>query len=309
MAKTALAIDIGASNIRVALISKEGKVLQKISQKTNKKGKSGTVLTNQIIDLAESILKKNQKIAGIGVSSIGPLDYKIGGIKESPNIPYKFVPIIKPLRRRFSLPVYLYNDCLAAVWGEKIYGAGKKVKNLVYITISTGIGGGAIVDNHLLFGRDGNAVEIGHFFVEEKYHLLCGCLKGYGHWEGCCSGNNLPRFIKVWAKANGLKLRFPTKTAKDIFDAARKKEKVALKFIEELAKINGRAISTIIVAYDPELITLGGAVVLNNKEFIIKPLKKYIDHFLRIPLIKTTPLKENTALLGGAALVFYPPKT
>lgn len=307
MEKRVLAIDIGASNLRVALISQQGRILEKITQKTRKKGKSGEVITGQVLELADFLLKKAPCILGIGISSIGPLDYKNGGIKESPNIPFKFVPLVEPLSSAFGLPILLFNDCLCAVWGEKIYGLGKNFKNLVYITLSTGIGGGAIVDDHLLFGKDGNACEIGHLIIEEKYNFLCSCNKGRGHWEGIASGTNIPRFFKAWLNEKRLKVGFKTKRAKDIFEAAKKKNKIALRFIQELGKINARAISTIISAYDPALITLGGAVALNNKKLILEPLKKYIDHYLRAPKIKITPLGEDITLLGAAAVVFFPP--
>lgn len=307
MEKICLALDIGATNLRIALINKQGKILKKVCQPTKRQGKDGKVITDQIIKLADSLVKKEPLLSGVGIASAGPLDYKKGGIKNSPNIPFQFVPLLKPLSSTFGLPVSLLNDCLAAVWAEKIYGAGKNLENLVYVTISTGIGGGAIVNSHLLFGKNGNAVEVGHSIIEEKYNFLCSCGKGRGHWEGIASGNDIPRFFQAWLKKTKSKTNFKAKSAKDIFSAAKNKNRIALKFIEELGKINARALSNIIVAYDPELITLGGAVVLNNKELILKPIKKYIDRFLTPPKIKITPLGKDIVLLGAAATVFYPP--
>ena len=307
MEKICLALDIGATNLRIALINKQGKILKKICQTIKRRGKDGKIVTDQIIKLTDFLIKKEPLLSGIGIASIGPLDYKKGGIKNSPNIPFRFIPLLGPLSSTFGLPISLLNDCLAAVWAEKIYGAGKHLESLVYITISTGIGGGAIVDNHLLFGKDGNAAEIGHFIIEEKYNFLCSCDKGRGHWEGIASGSNLPRFFQAWLKKTKSKANFKTKSAKNIFSAAKNKDRIALKFIEELGKINARALSNIIVAYNPELITLGGAVVLNNKELILEPIKKYIDHFLTPPKIKITPLGKDIVLLGAAAVVFYPP--
>lgn len=308
MKKTAVAIDLGATNLRVALISKEGVLLKKISQKVKKK-EGEKAISNQIVDNVKKIIDSSiTSIAGIGISSIGPLDYKRGGIVNSPNIPFRFVSLLKPLKKAFALPVYLANDCTASVFGEKIFGAGKKVKNLVYITISTGIGGGAIVDGHLLFGRDGNATEIGHLIVDTKYNLLCSCKKGYGHWEGLASGRNIPRFFEAWIEKSKIKVNFRYKSAKDIFDAAKRGERTAHYFVEQvLGKVNARGVSNVIVAYNPALITLGGAVVLNNEELILEPIKKYIDHYLEPPKIKVTPLGADIGLFGAAAFVFYNP--
>ncbi len=303
----AIAVDLGASNLRVALISKNGKILKYLRTETPKTGNSGTIITKTLIVLINALLEGQSKkqIAGIGISSIGPLDHKSEKILDSPNIPFKEIPLTKPLKKYFFFPIYLSNDCTAAVWGEKIFGAGRKYENLVYVTISSGIGGGAIVDNHLLCGHNGNVAEVGHFIVDTKYNLLCGCKKGYGHWEGYCSGNNLPRFFRYWLKYNKIKKKCPVKTAKDIFDLARKADKVVLKFLEEIGQINARGISNIIIAYSPEIISIGGAVFLNNKEFILPYIKKNIDKYLTAPKIITTPLGEDITLFGAAALVFF----
>lgn len=308
MKNIVLAIDIGASYLRAALINKAGKVLEKIAKPTRKKGKNGQVLTAQILEIIFQLMPKSSDLKGIGIGSIGPLDYKKGRILKSPSLPFSSVPLVSALKKNFpSLKISLLNDCGAAVWGEKIWGAGKNLENLVYITISTGIGTGAVVNGRLLFGRDGNAAEMGHQIIEEKYNFLCSCGKGRGHWEGIASGRNIPRFFKAWLKRENLKANFRYQTAKEIFAAAKEKDKIALKFLQELGKINARAVSNIIVAYNPALITLGGAVALNNADLILMPLKKNIDRFLSPPKIKITGLGEDIVLLGAAASVFLPP--
>ena len=309
MKKATIAIDLGATNLRVALISKRGKCFKKIQSKTPKKGVSPQIIVAEIIRLIQIILQDTKaNLKGACVSVAGPVDYQKGEVVNPPNIPFKRIPIVKPLSKFLKLPVLLYNDCNAAVWGEKHFGVGKKFKNIVYITISSGIGGGAIVDGHLLLGKSGSAAEIGHFKIDTKYNFPCGCKKGKGHWEGYCSGNNLPHFFKFWLKTN--KINFSTKnikTSKDIFDLARRKEKIVLKFLEEIGRLNAAGINNVIVAYDPEIIVLGGSVVLYNKEFILPYFKKYIERFLKVPKITITPLKEDVVLFGAASLVFWPP--
>jgi len=302
----ALAVDLGATKIQSALISEGGEIIEKIKEETKKEGKDGKIITKQIISQLKRLIKKESEILGIGIGSIGPIDYKRGEIKNTPNLPFKKIPLISPLKKIFGLPVFLLNDCNAGVLGEKYFGAGKKFENLVYVTISSGIGGGAIVNGKLILGKGGNAVEIGHMIVETKYNLMCSCKKGKGHWEAYCSGNNLLRFFKVWLKERKIKINRYPKKAKEIFEMAKRGEKIAKEFLlKEVGKINAKAISNLIVAYDPELITLGGAVVLNNPEFILPPIEKYIDHFLPyLPKIKITPLKEDIILLGSAAFVF-----
>ncbi|MFH1401491.1 MAG: ROK family protein, partial [Parcubacteria group bacterium] len=159
----AIAVDLGATNIRMALISRQGKIIKKIKEKTPKTGRSGIIISEQIKRMIYSLVPKEgiRKMAGIGIGSIGPLDLKKGAVVNTPNVPFKFIPVVKPLEKEFKLKVSLFNDCRAGVWGEKCFGAGKGKENLVYITISTGLGGGAIVNDKLLLGADGNAGEIG----------------------------------------------------------------------------------------------------------------------------------------------------
>lgn len=306
MKNLAIAIDFGASNIRVALVSPEGKILAKKKEPTIKEGASCTIITKQITRLVRSLLEENKvkKVKGIGISSVGPLNYKKGGPENSPNIPFSFVPLVQPLQKEFSVPVLLYNDGNAAALGEKQFGSGKNIQNLVYITISTGIGGGAIVDGNLLLGKSGNAAEVGHFIVDTSYSIPCTCQKGIGHWEGLASGRNIPRFFEAWLQQEKKTASFEAKSAKDIFEAAKKGEAIALEFIEELSKVNGRAISNVVAAYDPDLITLGGSVALNNSKIIVDGIVKYTDHFLKSPKIFATKLGEDITLLGAAASVF-----
>ena len=304
--KLAIAIDLGATNLRVALVSPNGKILKKVKEETAKTGKDGSIVSSQIIRLIQEVIKETslKKIAGIGIASIGPLDYKRGGPSHSPNVPFSFIPLVQPIHKKFSLPVALHNDANAAALTEKHFGAGKRTKNLVYITISTGIGGGAIVDSNLLLGKGGNAAEIGHMIVDTTYKLLCTCKKGVGHWEGLASGANIPRFFRVWRETAKKESAVQTQTAKEIFDLARRKNSVVLEFIDVLAKVNAAAISNIIVAYDPELITIGGSVALNNPQFILDGINRYVDHYLKLPKIQVTKLGEDIGLLGAAAAVF-----
>ncbi|MBU1045514.1 ROK family protein [Patescibacteria group bacterium] len=306
----AIAVDIGATNLRAGIVSKNGKILKRFETQTPKIKNRPNLLISTIIVLINSLLEHYDKkrILGIGAAVASPIDPKKGEIVTPPNLPYKEVPIVKPLKKYFSMPVIIANDCTAAVWAEKHFGAGKASKNFVYLTISSGIGAGIIADNHLLTGHNENAGEVGHFIVDTTYNLPCPCKKGTGHWEGYCSGSDMPFFLKIWLKSEKIKKKYAVKTSKDIFDLAKGKDKNILSFLKEIGKINARGISNIIVAYNPEIIIMGGAIVLNNHALIIPEIKKNIDKFLAPPKIIISPLKENACLLGAASLIFYPEK-
>lgn len=304
--KKVIAIDLGATHLRVAVVNEKGKVATKNRESLNKSGESNKAISKQMINQIAPLIEEYDPQA-ITIGSIGPLDLKKGAIVNTPNVKFNLIPIKEPLESEFNLSVKLFNDCQAAVWGEATYGAGKDLQNVVYITISTGIGGGAVVDNHLLKGVNNNAVEIGHQIVEEKYDFKCSCGKGKGHWEGIASGENLPRFFKAWLDKNNLEVDFDPTDSKAILGQAENNETVK-SFVKELGKINARAISNIIVAYSPALITIGGAVTLNHPKIILDPIKDNIDHFLKEPKIKITPLGEEITLIGATASHFYPPQ-
>ena len=303
---TAVVVDLGATNLRVALVDRKGKISRKTTVRTIRKGPSGTIVTHQIIGQIKKILLGYKgDLAGIGVSAAGRLDIKMGLVLNH-NIGFRKIPIVRPIKSVFRRPVILLNDANAAALTEYTFGAGRKKKNLVYITISSGIGGGVIVNDNLLLGRSGNAGEVGHWHVDSTFGLLCSCKKGTGHWEGCASGENIPRFFEAWcAKEKIIRKRFRMTSTMDIFSFAKKGNKTALEFLKVLGVINGRGISNVIAAYDPEVIVLGGSVVLQNQKIILKNLLKNIDHYLTpLPQISVTKFGDDVSLVGASVAVF-----
>ena len=304
----AVGVDLGATNLRVVVADENGEFLVKISEHTVHEG-TGWNVTAQIIRMIKEALTKSgvdlREVAGIGVGAIGPLDLRRGVILKTPNLPFEEIPIVEPLEKEFGKPVRMLNDCTTAVVGEKHFGAGKGKDNIVYVTISTGIGGGAYVDGYLLLGKDGNFCEPGHTVIDPYGKLECSCGKR-GHWEAYCSGRCIPRFVKLlkeeWSvKETVLKGDF---TAKDFFDAVRQGDEFALKALKLIQKFNAIGFANIIDMYDPSLITVGGSVALNNKEYIIDPLQEAVKDYIinRPPEIKATPLGGDIVLYGAVAL-------
>jgi glucokinase len=249
-------------------------------------------------------------VESVGVGSIGPIDIASGCITDTPNLPFKEIPVTEPLREAFGAPVSLLNDCTAAVLGEKSFGAGKEIDNLAYVTLSTGLGGGAIVDGHLLIGKDGNAVEVGHITIDPDSPLTCGC-GSPGHWEAYSSGNNIPNFARHILREEGSGLIHELMegdpgalTVEILFEAAKAGDAAALRVVDELGKVNAVGFANVVNAFDPELITIGGSIALNNPELILEPILENIDmHLLnRRPRIMITPLGDDVVLCGALAM-------
>jgi len=319
--KIAVGVDLGGTNVRVALGDENGRILAKISERTEKaKGPEGvSEQIARIIHYLEEKKVKTRKITGIGIGSAGPLDLKRGGLMRPTNIPYDFVPLVEPLEDMFHLPTYLLNDCSAAVMGERFFGAGKKHENLAYITLSTGIGGGIYVDGHLLIGKDGNATEIGHFTIDFEGRLTCGCGRK-GHWEAYCSGNGIPNYVRLLLSQrrreeikDSLLLRTVKGdpnllTAKILYDCAKAGDPLSLELAEKIGILNSIGFACVVDAYDPSLITVGGSIALKNESLVIDPIRRNIKKHARnrVAEIMITPLRDDVVLYGALAMVFHP---
>jgi glucokinase len=301
-----LAVDIGATNVRVASGDRTG-LLSKLSEGTDREnGPLG--VSAQIVRMAHEL--GMESVEAVGVGSIGPIDLSSGSIVDTPNFPFKEIPVTELLREEFHVPVSLLNDCAAAVLGERQFGAGRGLDDLAYVTLSTGLGGGAIVDGHLLIGKDGNAVEVGHITIDPDSPLVCGC-GSPGHWEAYASGSNIPEFVRhsLGDEDNGSKLfrlaggNLEDLNAEILFEAAKGGDATAIRVVEELGRVNAVGFANVVNAYDPELITIGGSIALNNPEMILAPILENIDRHLlnRKPRIMITPLGEDVVLYGALA--------
>ena len=312
-----IAVDMGGSNLRVALF-KDDTIVRYAKVPTPREGSGGEIYSEAVIDLIRSNLTADDiaSAKALGVSVPGPYDPEKGELIHSPNLLFPVVPIKAPLENEFHKPVFVMNDCNCGVLGEVgIDGAGgadvacgaedgegagdhSDRKNVVYISMSTGIGCGVIADGRLLLGNTGNAGEVGHLFVDGTYSVKCSC-NHIGHWEGYASGRGIPHFFRAYCRKNQIPMKCSAilPTAADIFAGIKEELKntesgadsdaagadgcggfgVFAGFYEELSKVNARAVSSIIAAYSPAVIILDGSVAMNNGELIIAGILKYID--------------------------------
>ncbi len=315
-----IAVDIGATRTRVALVE-SGRIIAKVEGKTPRKG-SSTIISEKVVELIKELGDKAAKATRIGVGSIGPLDLSRGLIVGAPNIEIPVVKLVEPLMEATGKPVILANDCMAAVWGEYLYGRWRGTENIVYVTISTGIGGGMIVDGHLLVGKKGNAHEIGHITVDVMGRMPCKC-GGRGHWEAYSSGDNIPRFAKhliagmeKHAAKSSLDAEFVEKvyrgiSAREVFEYARRGSKLAQMVVEEVNRINMAGIEAVVNLYDPEVVVLGGSVVLNNVDLVFNPLREALQSWRGLvtdaPRLELASFGDDEVLVGAAAIAENPP--
>ena len=302
---TAIAVDLGATNLRVGLVTGSGRIERLNVATIPQNPTDAIVITDLIIRTIHAVASDHEiaASAGIGIGAAGPVDRSHTTILHPPNIPLDTIPIAGSLIEEFNLPVRLVNDCCAGLIGEAAYGEGRGCPNFVYLTLSTGIGAGIIANGSIVTGRDGNAGEVGHLFVDSEYGLTCGC-GGRGHWEGYASGRFLPRFYHAWRERNDLPMvKDPIHSASDIFHAIRESPDPAKHgFIRELGRINARGVSDIIVAYDPDAIVLDGSVVLKNPDLILPQIEEFADRYLPLPRLALSSLAGHAPLLGAAVI-------
>ncbi len=288
----AIGIDIGASKTAVGICNSKGVILAKSTRPTG----IPEELPEQIRALLAEADFAMKKIRGIGVGTVGPLDIKTGRILRTPNLPaWRGIPIVKLLRRAFGVPVVLDNDANAAALAELKFG--HKKQNFIYLTLSTGIGAGIVIDGRVYRGAAGNAGEVGHMIIEgARMAPCCGCGKR-GCFEALASGSAIAKRAKKL-----LKLKHAS--AEIVFQRARAGDKKARKIIEEAAFYLGVGLANLSEIFDPELIVLGGGLTKAWALFeriVQKTLKRYAR---QAPQLILTKLGDDNVLMGAAALVF-----
>ncbi|WP_448577307.1 ROK family protein [Thermosphaera sp.] len=310
-----LAVDLGASKTRIAVCSKDT-IVEKTVEITPKQGDEYTIARFIWETVRKRFPTYIENIEAVGVASIGPLDIKKGIAVNPTNLPFKEIKLLEPLTTYFGTRVLVANDAVAAAWGEKNYGLGKPFKNIVYLTLSTGVGAGVIVDNHLLIGKEGNAHEVGHIIIDFNSELECGC-GGRGHWEAFAGGINIPRVAKLLASKHKISselfeflLKHPEATAKDVFEYCRRGDRLGMLVVDLYVKASRAGIASIINTYDPELLVLGGGVFLNNQDILFEKIVSGLENDVvtSMPVIKPTAFGDDVGLYGALALAANPPR-
>ncbi len=269
-----LCVDIGATNTVLGIGKEDFRKVKKVETEN---------FLYEIGPTIENFLSRAgfEDVDEVTVAAAGPVEVE-KGLFYPPNIDMEEVQIREPLEE--FAEVNILNDCAAAVLGE--YNYGETSEDLLYITISSGIGAAFISGGELVEGWNGNLGEVGHMKVGEN--LRCGC-GGRGHWEAYCSGENLVEMAK---KLHG----FEVKNPREVFDKKERCEKV----LEEFRRKNARALANLINLYNPEKIVFGGAVALNHFEEVKKSAEEISDEEVvnEMPEISRCGLEELSVLQG-----------
>ncbi len=260
------------------------------------------------MQLIAKVAPKDEQIAAIAVAAPGPLDPFAGMVYEAPNIPsWINLPLRKLIEDRFHVPVAIGNDATLAALGEWRFGAGKGHRNLLYITVSTGIGGGVIIENQMLLGMKGLAAELGHVTVLPD-GPLCGCGQR-GHLEAVASGPAIAHWVEQ-ELADGIPSILPSDrpiTARDVSEAAGQGDELARAALARSATFIGTAVADFLHIFNPSMVIIGGGVSQSG-EIFLEPLRKAMEEhvmskkYLDDLLLTTADLGDDVGLMGALAL-------
>ena len=313
-----IAVDIGGTQIRAASYSSDSLTPMRLERITTQHGQlpaSQETVLERIRDLIISIWPTGYEVTAISVAAPGPVDPYRGIILEAPNIPgWENVPLRRYLNEHFNAPIVLGNDANLAALGEWKFGAGQGHHHMIYITVSTGIGAGVIIDDHLLLGAQGLAAELGHITILPD-GPLCGCGQR-GHLEALSSGTAIANWVQnelAQGARSSLTAGQPV-TAKSVSMAAGQGDALCIQALQRAGSFLGLAVANFMHIFNPTALILGGGVSQSGS-LLLDPMKaalqkqvlnpNYTDHLL----ITTAAFGDEAGLIGALALgrTHYPP--
>lgn len=293
--KYAIGIDVGGTNSRVALIDEDFNILERVQFPTHTEDPEATLQ-----ELADTIKSFDKPVVGIGMSCPGPLDLINGCVISAPNLGVKWrgYDLTETLSKMTGVPVWLENDANLTTLAEAVLGEGKDYRYVNFLTVSTGLGSGQVIDKKIFGGAHGFAHEVANAIVwrEGPQH---GTLKP-GALEAVCSGTAITKR----AQAAGLEVRH----AGEVNDLAKAGNEKAQVIMEDAKEYLANFIASLLAVNDPEIVILGGSVATKIdgfcedieervREKVYDPVKPYVK-------VHKSSLSEDSGLLGAACLAF-----
>ena len=313
MSSHVVGLDIGGTKLAAVVSNKNGNILQKVRKPTESdKGPRHAVqlllaMVDEVIGLADL---QREDISGIGVSCGGPLDTKTGIIYSPPNLPgWDALPLKEMIESEFHIPTIIENDANASALAEARFGGGRGYDYVLYMTMSTGIGGGIVANGEIYHGANDSAGEVGHQILLPD-GPLCGCGK-YGCLEALCSGPAIARraqeaianqpHTKILALADG---EINSVKSEHVLQAARNGDALGMALVEETAYYMGWGIANLVNILNPEIVLLGTIAVAAG-DMLLEPIRRTVTEMaMQRPLeaVKIMPAELGDSIGDLAAI-------
>ncbi len=313
--KVRIGIDIGATSTRLIMITRAGKVIDRVKIRTESDGQPGPIVdkcSRQVRGLLKKHKKRPSQVESVAVGIAGFSNPKTGYIDISPNLHWHEVPFIELMEESLAMKVYMANDVNSAAWGEFVYGVGQGAQDMVAIFVGSGIGGGIVANGRLVEGATGTAGEVGHMIFRPA-GLLCdcgrrGCFEAYG--GGMPMERRMRRAVK---KGHG---RLALKMAKSDLEkintrvirmAADKGDRTAKRIWKEAEQALGFLCANLASLLNPDMLVIGGGV-LQGSPGLMKTIRRTVDEQSvslsgRHVKVVGSKLGEDAVAMGAAALV------
>jgi glucokinase len=304
-------VDVGGTKIAAGVVGEDGAIVAELRAPTP------TTSSDEILALIVSLIEKlrvDRNVESIGIGVPGLVDVSRSVIQFTPNLPWRHEPLAANVSAACGLPVILENDANAAAWAEAQFGAGRGHRNLVAITVGTGIGGGVVLDGRLFRGENGMAGEVGHMSLNPA-GPLCNC-GNHGCWESLASGRALVRLAQAGAAdrpERATKLlelsggRWQDIEGTHVTTAAQAGDEIALATFAEVGRWLGLGMVSVASLLDVSLFVLGGGVA-SAGELLRKPAEAALterlvgEAYRKAPMVLTAELGANAGLVGAASL-------
>ena len=313
MSSHVVGIDIGGTKLAVVVADQDGNILQKVRKPTeSEKGPRHAVqlilgMVHEALNLVEL---RHEDISGIGVSCGGPLDTKTGIIYSPPNLPgWDALPLKEMIESEFHIPTVIENDANASALAEARFGGGRGYDYVLYMTMSTGIGGGIVSNGEIYHGANDSAGEVGHQILLPD-GPLCGCGR-YGCLEALCSGPSIARraqeaiasqpHTRILVLAGG---QMDLVRSEHVLQAARDGDALAIALVEETAYYMGWGIANLVNILNPEIVLLGTIAVAAGN-LLLDPIRRTVTEMaMQRPLetVKIMPAELGDSIGDLAAI-------
>ncbi len=309
MKKYCFGVDVGGTTIKIGLFDQEGNILDKweIPTRTEDGGKG------ILPDIAWALQKKmgekglkKEEMSGVGIGTPGPVD-KDGIVHEAVNLGWGVFNLQERMEELCGMPVRAGNDANVAALGEMWKGGGQGYRNLVLVTLGTGVGGGIIVNGEILTGAVGAGGEIGHIHIQDEEVDACGC-GNHGCLEQYASATGVVRLagrILEETQEDSV-LRGANITAKAVFDAVKEGDPIAIRIAEAFGEYLGKGLAAVAGVVNPEAFVIGGGVSKAGDilfSFIEKNYRNYVFHGSRDAKFVLATLGNDAGICGAAKLI------
>lgn len=309
MSKYCFGVDVGGTTVKLGLFNIDGDLLEKWEIPTVTADGGKAILP----DVARSILKKmderemdREEVVGVGIGAPGPIDSE-GTVYGAVNLGWGTFSIKKELQTLLNVPVEAGNDANVAALGEMWQGGARGYENVVLVTLGTGVGGGIIVRGKILSGATGSGGEIGHMHVNDEETIPCNC-GNLGCLEQYVSATGVVRLAKEKLAESGRSssLRTTQVSAKDVWDAAKAGDPLAVEVAEDFGWYLGKALAGVASVVNPEIFVIGGGVSKAGNiliDYIQKSYQKYAFTGCRGALFTLARLGNDAGIYGAARMV------